>query len=470
MLCSAMLEFSAVILNFLADMENVLGICQIRVKDLTFDKKLLRRARKKKHRKHAVSDMVEILRHGCDTIDYKNMLVVTVFSDELDSILKHSGYSLTDLTLTEPYLKLRPPRKLLCLHGRKRHEAATRIDPNMWWTVRLKCMPRGANPLCVFRGDVEEEAHQTEQSDGDIYMKMRYYRDDKEVMEMWFMKLSPCKRKGLKRLLGRDLTGTHLSGHALDLVNQLDDLLPYPGLWAGFEIGNIEKLLSLRSLPWIVNCLRRIGEVLNRIALNKAEIRDAFDENSIEELEGLAPFCAEDRENISYLMSTGTILPDIKSPGLRRKIEDSILQERCLLPSIKSLHENLKYLSIAITIIKRTLLDGLGKDESILAALGKLWQKPDSCIIEYDEGCFQKVPYAADLELTVLQIILAALRDFPDLSDFSPKYDHDESVDTGSKPAIKHRFLRGVQALGVSSAKIEAAAAEAAAAAAGARE
>src|SRR5438045_8691095 len=48
----------------------------------------------------------------------------------------------------------------------------------------------------------------------------------------WIARLSESKQIGLQQLLCKNL------------VQAFDDLLPFPGLWAGLELGNIQRLLA----------------------------------------------------------------------------------------------------------------------------------------------------------------------------------------------------------------------------------
>lgn len=98
------------------------------------------------------------------------------------------------------------------------------------------------------------------------------------------------------------------------------------------------------------------------------------------------------------------------------------------------------------------MIDGIGEGESIHTALGKLWQKPDSCISESREGCSEAVPYAADppgvctpykcryVGLTVAQVIAATLRKFPDVTAFRPKQIRSDRLEAGQKWESAHIF------------------------------
>jgi len=78
----------------------------------------------------------------------------------------------------------------------------------------------------------DKRVHQSESGDGEVYCNIRSCKS--EEVEGWIFKLSPCKQVGLRQLLKRD-----------DFTYFFDRLLPFIGLWVGFELGNIQRLLAL---------------------------------------------------------------------------------------------------------------------------------------------------------------------------------------------------------------------------------
>ena len=83
---------------------------------------------------------------------------------------------------------------------------------------------------------INQYSHGTKFSDGDIYRKVREYQkvDHDHSANAWIQKLSKCKQIGLKLLLERK-----------GLVKAFDNLIDFPGLWSGLELGNIRKILAL---------------------------------------------------------------------------------------------------------------------------------------------------------------------------------------------------------------------------------
>ncbi|KAB5526447.1 hypothetical protein GE09DRAFT_1257064 [Coniochaeta sp. 2T2.1] len=368
----------------------LLGLCRIQVKDLAFDMRFLRRARKNQHRTQALQDMRAVLDLAGDSEAPKHSVPVMVFTDTLDSILAHSNCTLSDLAQERDPM-LSPPHKLLCLQGWKRINAAMAKDPYMWWRVRLYCIPPGTDPYRVLRREIEDGSHETPWSHGEVMLKA--LRDDASepyVKELALKLRSKATRKALRILLEQP--------HTFPVYSLRD----FPGLWAGLELGNIEKHLSLRSTQEIRNYIQCI--ILTkwrRYTFGDPQVREAVDEVTVEEVAQRTPTCPADRAHIRKLMASGVLLANVQDPERRQRFERELLKEKMFIPSIKALHENLKYLSIAIWIIKHHLLSGLG----------------DKCKGE-------------------------------------------KAMDVKSDPCYLYRFLRSVQEVGYNSPKIEAALAQ----------
>ncbi|KAB5572241.1 hypothetical protein GE09DRAFT_1025563, partial [Coniochaeta sp. 2T2.1] len=378
----------------------------------------------------------------------KHSVPVMVFTDTLDSILAHSNCTLSDLAQERDPM-LSPPHKLLCLQGWKRINAAMAKDPYIWWRVRLYCIPPGTDPYRVLRREIEDGSHETPWSHGEVMLKA--LRDDASepyVKELALKLRSKATRKALRILLEQP--------HTFPVYSLRD----FPGLWAGLELGNIEKHLSLRSTQEIRNYIQCI--ILTkwrRYTFGDPQVREAVDEVTVEEVAQRTPTCPADRAHIRKLMASGALLANVQDPERRQRFERELLKEKMFIPSIKALHENLKYLSIAIWIIKHHLLSGLG-DKSVFDAMQALWQNPQRCVLEFDEGHFRELPCPASPYVSYMGVVVAALRYFPWLSNFTPRCKGEKAMDVKSDPCYLYRFLRSVQEVGYNSPKIEAALAQ----------
>lgn len=426
-------------------MEHLLGLCRIQVKDLALDIRFLRRARKAKHRVQGLRDMRAMLDLAGDPEAPRHSLAVVVFADQLDDVLLHSKCTLSDFVQGKDP-KLSPPKKLLCLHGWKRINAAMAKDPHMWWRVRLYCLPPGMDPSQALRREIEDDSYETPWSHGDVMLKvLHHHRDAPEVEELALRLRTKAIRKALRLLLEQP--------HSFP-VHVLRD---FPGLWAGLELGNIERHLSLRSSEQMRHYIQRI--ILTRwrrYTFDDPQVREAVDEVTVEEVAQRSPACREDRAHIRRLMASGVLLANVRDPERRQRFERELLKEQMFIPSIKALHENSKYLSIAICIIKRHLLSGLG-DESAFGGMQALWQNPPHCVLEFDEGDFKELPCPASPYVSYMGVVVTALRYFPWLSEFRPRWRGEKAMDIKSGDnRYLYRFLRAVQEVGYNSPEIEA--------------
>ena len=113
-----------------------------------------------------------------------------------------------------------------------------------------------------------------------------------------------------------------------------------------------------------------------------------------------------------------------------------------LIPTIKSFHENMNYLAIGINIVRGNLLGKLRRGESVFEAMRAIWQRPERCLIEHDEGLFQEAASTLGPDLAYKQVLISALRKFPYLSGFAPRVDRgDDTVRPGIRDLYLARFF-----------------------------
>jgi hypothetical protein len=54
-------------------------------------------------------------------------------------------------------------------------------------------------------------------------------------------------------------------------------------------------------------------------------------------------------------MHTGFLFPKLVDPLARELVAKALLKIKCVIPSIKTMHENLKYLGVGAVLLKRLL-------------------------------------------------------------------------------------------------------------------
>lgn len=130
--------------------EFLVGTCQVQLKNLCF----FGRA----SIDHAVNQLAEVFRLSCASHSKQNLIPVVLYPDELEKVLEESGLSMQHFVQIQPDLhKLTPSAHLRCVHGRQRYEAALLVGgPDMWWGIRLYCIPRGSDISRLLRKETDQ--------------------------------------------------------------------------------------------------------------------------------------------------------------------------------------------------------------------------------------------------------------------------------------------------------------------------
>ena len=82
--------------------------------------------------------------------------------------------------------------------------------------------------------------------DGDIYCRIRLadLQGQREEKRKWLARLSKSKQRDVIQLEGR--AQGPKDPEMRDFSKELDELIPFRGLWPAFQIGTFHRLLSLR--------------------------------------------------------------------------------------------------------------------------------------------------------------------------------------------------------------------------------
>ena len=429
--------------------EFYIGTCQFQLKSLVFGQAAgLSKARSRGRKPSAINRLRPIFKRGIKHAERRNHIAAYVSPSHLHQILAASAVSLHQLSQSQaPYPKLLATTGVKCLHGRQRYETAKSLHGlDYWWTIRLFCLPDGADPPRVLNDEVHLSLHQTPLSDGDIVANLHEDRARGlcDVDDELRFDLSECKKKALKRL---EKWGS--------IFEVFKSFLEFPGLWDGVELGNFDKHRSLRVPNLIQTHFHLIREIWSFITLEDPEVMAATDVETVTGLESRAPSVSEeDREDIKHMMRSGTAWRDITDPIKRQKIEDRLMQLRGVIHTIKTFHENMKYVSVGVLIIKDHILGRrFGEDETLFDAVTALWSSPAHCLVEcsIEEDRWAIAPSTPQLAFLVL--FVSAIRDFALLSRFRPLYDREPRLDVDG--ACLGRFLRRAQSLGYNSPHIE---------------
>lgn len=295
--------------------------------------------------------------------------------------------------------------------------------------------------------------HETKPSDGEVYRKVRYYQKKGEdrLAQTWMIRLSNRKQRSLAQWFLQS-----------DLVEALDQLLDFPGLWIGLEIGNFTKHIGVHCneeiICYIVNRIFRFGDA---ITLGIPVLRQAVDIPTVLSLQSRAPSASQvDRVHITSEFQKGdkgALFSTVTDGRLREQILKSLLQRKEVFPTIKSWHENMKIVEIGARIIKNHLLDGPIKT-TLYQAMHSRWKAPENIMVEIQEGEFQSTTLPSgenQAKFAYKQVFLSTFREFPNLSNVSPRTERlQKAFDAKPDPGYNLLLIRRANVVGFGHPKI----------------
>ncbi|KAJ8067017.1 hypothetical protein OCU04_004397 [Sclerotinia nivalis] len=287
-------------------------------------------------------------------------------------------------------------------------------------------------------------------SDGEVYCNVRHSQKTNDEMEIaaWKGRLTNCKRVSLDQLLKRE-----------DITELFDRLIPIPGLWIGLELGNIQKVLALRCDEEITRYLEHIQSVWEKVTLSDRIIQMATDVETVRLLQLRVPFLSRsDRKFINSEMASGKLFPKITDPKTRKKVLEAILRVDCLIPSLKTMHENLKYLEVGAKILKNLLI-AKSPRLTIYNALRAAWTYNGELFIETKgKRSHIKASHSNEVAWSIIykQVWIWALRNFSELGGRAPRKEYrlppyQPTVD----PVLQYEFVKFAKDVGINTRKIE---------------
>ncbi|KAK5111090.1 hypothetical protein LTR85_012265 [Meristemomyces frigidus] len=347
---------------------------------------------------------------GCHREDPTNFIPALVSKDDLGPAWVGSD---------KPQdLQLPAGQALHCLHGKHRVLAARRIlrANDQWWTVTLY---GNHMPNDVRQSLVEEYKNERQFADGDIF---RYYRDaqirnDQRSVKRWLARLSACKRRNLMQLEKAD--------HGR-VIEALDNLLPYTGLWQQLQLGALNRLLPLRLWQEILTYLRRMLHCWKHIMEDLEP--SALTPQSVEALQLRMPLLSRsDEDTISVALKLSQYhpggvahykaFPAVSEPGARQRLMERIYAYPRII-SFRSFLEDTIYLEVCHNSMRCLLPNRQAYCDSFEAAFRSAFGG--------DEACFPTC---------YLQLWLYSMRHFPELSDIAASQPRKEKG--GPKPTRK---------------------------------
>ena len=150
--------------------------------------------------------------------------------------------------------------------------------------------------------------------------------------------------------------------------------------------------------------------------------RANVDAHTVERLHLLAPASSStDRDRIDRLLRDDAIFSTVNDPVLRRSLSNNIKAVSCLIPSLFTFFENLKYIEPCCAVL-RSLLPPKSK-KSLRQSLFGIYFQPDSLLIQTpsaDLKASKSNPHE-DRNRSYHQLWLFAMRNFPDMIDIAPR-------------------------------------------------
>ncbi|KAI1861532.1 hypothetical protein JX265_009499 [Neoarthrinium moseri] len=392
-----------------------------------------------------VSRLAEIFRRGrCRPSLTEHQMRGTVTPEILEAILRTSSLSkeqLFEKSAKGCYPFINGDFKIWCTQGKRRAVAAKSVyKEKAWWTVRLYCRNPGPYRDFLIMRESEECSHEESYSDGAVARKVRQHLSDGnfEQVRKWFLCLSLSKRKSLSYLLRR--------------------------LWDGLELGNIHKHLALHCDEQFVNFLGHIYRTWTCIFDGLLHYRGLLDVETVKRLQFLAPsHSTNDEKLVRTWMDQGILFTGITDRTSRQRLLRNILLLRVVIPSIKTLHENMKFFSIGVKILRRYAeVNKRTNDKtrnSLMQNMCADWTQPVEAMIQASEGSYVTVTSPLTAELSFVHMFMSAIREFPRLSDESPLLDRrcrqGERITAFPTQLQLSDFCRDAKAVGFKNEKLE---------------
>ena len=402
----------------------------------------------------------------CNPRSERNHIQGIVTTNDLESILATLGTTKGRLadTIQSGNYPFITKHHIACLDGRHRLAAAKR-KPFSCWVVKLLCVngkwvdfPLKLNLLASrlaseIQDEVDRFSHETHYSDAEVYRLVQKHiaaKDEQRAAEVR-ARLSPPKEMSLKCLLKN-----------VQIDAALKELLQFPGIIAGLQLGNFRKHLALHCDENIVHYLReRILHVWNFICNGDPRIKSKVDLVTVQSLQYRIPAKSEsDRHQIDWMMDDGTIFADLEDPDLRDSVRNRILSLQVVIPSIETFQENMKYFSIGARILQnyvQQVPSSQRNQPTLLESLSKDWTAPSVAHLEVDTGMLRPFPeIQPTVQLAYVTIFLAAIRQFAELGHDRPRQDvRREIMPAFDKRSAVIQLVQLAACLGFDNAKIQ---------------
>jgi hypothetical protein len=150
-------------------------------------------------------------------------------------------------------------------------------------------------------------------------------------------------------------------------------------------------------------------------------------------------------------MKSGLLFPNITNKKTRTTILKAILSIKYSIPTIKSLHENLKLVAAGAKALKE-LVVGKNVHTSLRKALKECWTYSGTIYIEVRNGEYRPVenlPKEKAWKIVYLQLWIGAIRNFTDLGGRDFRQEPDRPTECRPNAKLQWEFVRFARMQGI---------------------
>ena len=162
----------------------------------------------------------------------------------------------------------------------------------------------------------------------------------------------------------------------------------------------------------MIRYLKRIENTWDTITLPSRHIWRFVDIQTVEALQRrVLGISRANRDFTIYAMRKGSLFPKIKDESIRQRVEEPLLSIRCLIPSIKSMHENLKNVEIGSKLLKKFVIGRISRG-TLQSTLRSDWRESRDIVIESASGVHKtlnNVPVKESWDFTYKQLWILCL-------------------------------------------------------------
>ena len=250
---------------------------------------------------------------------------------------------------------------------------------------------------------------------GEVYRQIQLNPDAAETdRKGWLSHISKRKEDILTKFLRKT-----------EIVQALNRLLRFPGLWDGLQLGNLHKHRALHCDEEIIYYLGCIYETWDLITLGVDAFANAVDVDTVCRLEKLFPTHHEDLAAIRDLFRANEVFTDITDKGERLSLEQSVCTVKRRISSIETLHKDMLYFSPAVRAIWKFVAPDRSRrrnQPTLRNVLKRHFQPSDGHICESGDECHYTNDHLGKVAFYIAykRLLVFAMQNFAELSYESP--------------------------------------------------